>query len=89
MARRILSVIVGGNPIDPEKNYKLASHNYMLMEKGDGYTMFEGCRVLQDSVKLDNHVLIDYITDTLNGVVSEGYENPYGQGRMVFVGGAE
>ena len=45
--------------------------------------MFKGCNVLQESVKLDNQVLIDYITGTLNGVVGEGYENPYGQGRIV------
>ena len=46
---------------------------------------FNGCTVLQESVKLDNQVLIDYITGTLGGVVGEGYENPYGQGRIVSV----
>jgi hypothetical protein len=51
--------------------------------------MFDGCKVLQESVKLDNQVLIDYITDTLGGVVGEGYENPYGQGRIVSVGAEE
>ena len=47
--------------------------------------MFKGCKVLQDSVKLDNQVLIDYITETLGGVVGEEYDNPYGQGRIVIV----
>ena len=89
MERRIRNVVVGGEPLDPAKTYKLASTDYHLLNKGDGYTMFEGCTVLQKSVKLDNQVLIDYITGTLGGVVSEGYENPYGQGRMVSVGGAE
>ena len=37
-------------------------------------------------MKLDNQVLIDYITETLGGVVGEGYDNPYGQGRIVSVG---
>ena len=48
-----------------------------------GYTMFDGCQVLQNSVKLDNQVLIDYITQTLGGVIGAEYEDPYGQGRIV------
>ena len=87
--RRVRNVLVGGEPLDPEKTYKLASHDYQLLNNGDGYTMYAGCKVLQESVKLDNQVLIDYITQTLGGVVSEGYENPYGQGRIVSVGAEE
>ena len=84
--RRVRNVLVAGEPIDPEKTYKLCSHDYMLLNAGDGYTMFDGSEVLQESVKLDNQVLIDYITGTLNGTVSDGYEEPYGQGRIVSVG---
>ena len=84
--RRVRNVLVGGEPLDPEKTYKLASTDYQLLNNGDGYTMFDGCTVLQASVKLDNQVLIDYITETLGGVVGEGYDNPYGQGRIVSVG---
>lgn len=87
MPRRISNVVVGGEPLDPEKVYKLASVDYQLLDNGDGYTMYEGCNVLQESVKLDNQVLIDYITGTLGGVVGAGYEEPYGQGRVVSVGG--
>ena len=86
MPRRVSNVMVGGEPIDPEKIYKVASHDYQLLNEGDGYTMFKGANVLQESVKLDNQVLIDYITETLNGVVSDGYENPYGQGRITVAG---
>ena len=85
MERRVRNVLVAGEPIDPEKIYKLASHNYQLLDNGDGYTMFEGCTVLQDGVKLDNQVLIDYIIGTLGGVIGEGYLEPYGQGRIVAV----
>ena len=87
--RRVRNVLVGGEPLDPEKIYTLASHDYQLLNNGDGYTMYKGCKVLQESVKLDNQVLIDYITQTLGGVVSDGYENPYGQGRIVSVGAGE
>ena len=85
MERRVRNVLVGGEPLDPAKTYTLASTDYVLMNNGDGYTMFDGCKVLQQSVKLDNQVLIDYITQTLGGVVGEAYENPYGEGRIVTV----
>ena len=86
MARRVSNVMVGDEPLDPEKIYKLASHDYQLLNQGDGYTMFKGATVLQESVKLDNQVLIDYITETLGGVVSDGYDQPYGQGRITVAG---
>ena len=82
---RVKNVMVGGEPLDLEKTYTLASHNYMLKNHGDGYTMFDGCNILQDEVKLDNQVLKDYITGTLEGVIGEEYSDPYGQGRIVAV----
>ena len=82
---RVKNVMVGDEPLDLEKTYTLASHNYMLKNGGDGYNMFEGCNLLQDEVMLDNQVLINYITGTLEGVVGEQYENPYGEGRIVAV----
>ena len=83
--RRVQNVMVGGEPIDPEATYTLASHDYMLLNAGDGYSMFAGCKLLQDRVKLDNQVLIDYITETLGGVIGDEYADPYGQGRIVIV----
>ncbi len=83
--RRVRNVLVGGEPIDPEATYTLAGHNYMLLNSGDGFSMFRGAKVLQNCVKLDNQVLIDYITETLGGVVGDEYSDPYGQGRIVIV----
>ena len=83
--RRVRNVKVGGEDLDPAKTYSLASYDYHLLNNGDGYTMYKGAKVLQESVKLDNQVLIDYITQTLSGVVAEGYEKPYGQERIVSV----
>ncbi len=80
--RRVKNVMVGDEPIDPKKTYKLASHNYMLKNNGDGYTMFDGCELLLDEVMLDNQVLINYITGTLNGTVGEEYSDPRGAGRI-------
>ena len=83
--RRVKNVRVGGEPIDPEKTYTLACHNYMLLENGDGYTMFDGAPLLLDCVKLDNQLFIDYITETLGGVIGAEYADPYGQGRIKVV----
>ncbi len=82
---RVKNVMVGGEPLQLDKIYTLASHNYKLKQNGDGNTIFNGCKILQDEVKIDNQVLIDYITGTLGGVVGEEYANPYGQGRIVAV----
>ena len=87
--RRVRNVLVGGEPLDPEKTYTLASTEYHLLNNGDGYTMFGGCKVLQEAVKLDNQVLIDYITGTLGGVISDNYGEPYGDGRIVSVHAAQ
>lgn len=83
--RRVKNVLVGGEPIDPSGTYTLASNNYMLLERGDGYSMFQGAPLLQDRVKLDNQVLIDYITETLGGVIGAEYEELTGQGRIAIV----
>ena len=83
--RRVQNVLVGGAPIDPAGTYTLASHNFMLLQEGDGFNMFRGAPVLQESVKLDNQSLIDYITETLSGTVGAEYADPYGQGRILIV----
>ncbi len=82
--RRVKNVKVGGEDIDPEATYKLAGHNYMLLSYGDGFNMFKDCTILAESMSIDNQVLIDYMTDYLDGVVTADsiYSNPYGEGRI-------
>ncbi|MCR5008032.1 MAG: bifunctional metallophosphatase/5'-nucleotidase [Oribacterium sp.] len=81
--RRVKNVKVGDNPIDPSKTYTVAGINYLLQENGNGITSFDGCKVVQNNQKLDNQILIDYITETLNGEIGDEYKDPYGQGRIV------
>ncbi|MBO5565350.1 MAG: bifunctional metallophosphatase/5'-nucleotidase [Lachnospiraceae bacterium] len=82
---RVQNVMVDGKPLDLDKTYTVASQNYILLERGDGYAMFDGCEVLQESVMLDNQVLMNYITEKLDGVIGEEYEDPYGEGRIIAV----
>jgi len=75
--------------LDLTKKYTLASHNYMLMDMGDGFAMFgPNITILEDSGKLDNQVLIDYIQSMpeVDGVHQvEGYTDPRGEGRITIV----
>ena len=88
-ARRVQNVTIGGEPLDPEKKYTLASIDYMLFKHGDGFTMFDGAPVVLEGIKLDNQVLIDYITDTLGGTVGSEYADPLGQGRITYMDAGE
>lgn len=82
-------------PLDLERVYTLASHNYMLLNQGDGFAMFgrNNVTILQEDVMIDNAVLINYIQSMPGGEVDgveyehivEGYEDPYGEGRIVIV----
>lgn len=82
---RVKNVQIGGAPLDLAKTYTLASHDYMLKNSGDGFTMFAGCKVLRDMVMVDNQMLMQYISETLNGTIGEAYANPFGQERIVAV----
>lgn len=83
---RVKNVRVGDAPLDLAKTYRLASHDYMLKQGGDGMTMFQGCSIPESEVMLDNQALINYMAD---GVYGTAYTNPDGEGRIRVVDGAE
>lgn len=82
---RVQNVMVGDEPLDLEKTYEMASIDYLLSDMGDGFTMFKDCTITQSRTQVDTQVLIDYVTEDLGGVIGEGYEDPYGEGRIVAV----
>ena len=82
--RRVKHVMVGDKPIEPEKIYTVAGTDYTLLDQGDGFTAFDGATVVTDCFRVDYQLMIDYITQTLGGVIdSADYADPYGQGRIV------
>lgn len=81
-ARRVSNVMIGGVALDPAKTYTVASHNFLLKDAGDGFSMLSEGELLLDSIMLDNQVLITYITENLGGTVGSDYADPYGQGRI-------
>ncbi|MBR6039417.1 MAG: 5'-nucleotidase C-terminal domain-containing protein [Clostridia bacterium] len=79
-------------PLDLEKTYTLAGHNYMIQDMGDGFAMFgNNVNILIDSGIPDNKVLIDYIQsmpENEDGLhVVTGYTNPKGEGRIIVPNG--
>lgn len=76
--RRVKDVMILGADgeyaaIDPAAEYTVASHNYLIKESGDGYTMFKDNEIIIDEAKQDYEVLINYITEALEGSLSEKY----------------
>ena len=80
---RVTDIMVNGEPLDLNRTYNLASHNYLLKDGGDGMTMFAGCNIVKDEVMADVDLLSAYVRDNLGGVVGEEYANPAGQGRIL------
>lgn len=70
-----------------EKNYTVASSNFILLECGDGMTMFEGAKVISDTGILDVEILELYINDHLGGVIHESYAEV--NHRITFTEGVE
>lgn len=65
-------------PIDPQKTYTMAAHNYLLKEGGDGLNMFMDHELLLDESMLDYQVLLEYIAQ-LGGVIGESYAQTEGR----------
>jgi len=82
-ARRVHDVSVNGQPLDVNKDYTVGGIRYMLIDSGDGYSMFhkEGT-IVKDGVIGDYDCLTKYIQSDLSGTIGAGYENPAGQGRI-------
>lgn len=79
---RVKDILVDGEPIDLEKTYTVASHNYWLKTGGDGMSMFVGCPVVRDDVMVDVDTITTYILEHLDGTVDTGYTDLRGQGRI-------
>lgn len=79
---RVRNVMIGGKPLDPDRTYTVASHNYLIKNGGDGYPCFMDNKLILDDVMLDNQVLITYIVDNLGGTVGSEYAQILGQGRI-------
>ena len=66
-------------PIEAEKIYTLASHNYLLKDGGDNYTGFTDNEFVINEGISDYQIITDYITKILNGNLREKYSGTEGR----------
>jgi len=48
---RVVSVTIGGDPLDETKTYTVATSDFLVSRSGDGYMMFKDAKVLTDAAK--------------------------------------
>ena len=72
-----LQQVIAGS--DADETYTLASHDYMLRQSGDGFTMFADNEMVVEEGMVDYQILITYISDYLGGSIGEQYSSPDGR----------
>lgn len=78
--RRVRDVKVNGEPLDPQKMYKVVSTSYVLYMKGDGH-VFKGAKVIEPDYIAYDQTLMNYIKQF--ETLPEKYKNA--EGRIKFV----
>lgn len=76
VGERVVDLMIGEEPVDLEKTYKLATNDFMAAG-GDGYTMFEGATKLAE-YPLISEVLVAYVEEL-------GEINPVVEGRIAVI----
>lgn len=82
--RRVKDVLVLNDegeyePLDVNKVYTLASHDYLLKEGGSGCQMFMDNPFIIDEGMLDYQVLVTYMTEALGGKIDTRYGKTEGR----------
>ena len=54
----------------------------VLKDGGNGLVMFKQSKLLKDGIMTDVDAVTEYVQNHLNAKIKEGYENPYGAGRI-------
>ena len=75
--RRVKDAKINGEPVDPEKKYKVASISYVLTGLGDGH-VFKGARIIEPDYAVESDVFARYIKSFER--IPERYAQ--GEGRM-------
>lgn len=69
-------------PLDPEKIYTVASHDYLIKYGGSGVRFFEDNTIVRDDVMPDSQLLVNYFQKHLGSQIPEAYRDPQGEGRI-------
>ena len=80
--RRVKDIMINGKPIDLNAKYTVGGTTYVLKDGGNGLVMFKQSKLLKDGIMTDADAIMEYVQNHLNAKVKDGYENPYGAGRI-------
>lgn len=80
--RRVKDVKINGKPVDLNGTYTVGGITYVLKDGGNGLVMFKQSKLLKDGIMTDVDAIMEYVQNHLNAKIKEGYENPYGAGRI-------
>lgn len=61
--------------LQADKKYTIASHNYLLLDRGSGASMFDNAKIVVNDGMLDVEMLELFITENLNGKIGEEYKS--------------
>ena len=61
--------------LQADKKYTIASHNYLLLDRGSGASMFDNAKIVVNDGMLDVEMLEIFITENLNGKIGEEYKS--------------
>ncbi len=78
--KRVTEILVGGKPLDENKNYTVATSDFLVSAGGDGYTMFKDAKILTEkgTAKKDAAIVQMAIDNSPNKTIS-----PKLEGRIV------
>lgn len=66
-------------PLELDKTYVIASHNFLFLEGGDGANMFMDCEIVQKDIMLDYEAIVNYIVNVLHGDIASKYSTTEGR----------
>lgn len=80
---RVVEVKIGGQPLDENKNYTLATSSFLINDGGDDYKMFKNGKVLlnPNEAKTDSQILEQAIRNSPNSTIA-----PKTEGRIKQIG---
>ncbi len=86
MERRVENVLVNDESVDLDAKYTVAGTQYVLTSGGDGLTMLEDARVVQqEGLPCDSEMLIKYLDMLGDNISAEKYGSPDGDGRIKII----
>ncbi len=81
---RVTDVYIQGEALDLEKTYTVASTDYIVINGGNGYTMFKNTTPVFNEGMLCHESIVAYLNSDMYKQNVQNYQDVYGQARISF-----